>query len=1164
MLKQGLLLAFLTLLATSTASALPDCRESHDADYDYVVVGAGAGGGPVASRLAEHGYSVLDAGHDAHNLNTTIPLYFLRALDDPQVDLNYTVNEYPPDFRFQRNDQWYPRARALGGSTIHNALVDVIANTRPDFDGIAETFDDPSWSREHMQKTFKRMERNLYLPHNNTEHGFNGWLQTSIPSPDPKYLDDQLLALEKGLTGQVATIPDLNSPADDAAIGETIPDSTIGANHNRSSVRDRLVAVHREHSGKLVFSPDTLVTKVLLCSGKHGKPSAYGVEYAPGGALPVASNFKGKSKLKTRTVRARHEVIVSAGVFQSPQLLMLSGIGDRTQLKKHGIKPVVHLPGVGKNLQGEAPPSIRKHGADDDLPDHDEIAVIWSLKHNFTLFKGCSFGSDPEQDPCLKAWRDEGRSNLYSLGVLLEGFTFKSSPEYPYPDMMIYVAPVYFPGFVRGVADLAAEHHNAVTAVSLKAHPSSKGTVELTGSHPQDRVVINKNRFQGEPGRRDVRDLRESIKRARKIMTVPEILPFIHEEVFPGAKAQTDEEIETHVYENTFGHHACCTNAIGSEDDENAVLDGDFKVHGVGNLRVVDASSWPNVPGYFITTPTYMISEKAADVILEDNAREKQVHDSEGQVVFKDDRGGWIWPMRRSKVLEKPFGPYPASMILEEACSKPGNRIALSSVWLAYANSGEPAGLDKIEQNLSKDYKVDIYGVLTVQRAAWLTQEGQEILRRDLRDRDEELFGHDTERTRLSLNWVFSGKDRELNVYIQCEKRMPAAFLTAENYKGLVFYSEIWQKTPGEIRSGQITNISCCVTSLDVQTYEKSRNYIERWRLHAFVAQTIKSQGRDAPPLEQRKVKWIIDEMRERYNSDSAHRRIIFNPDGSDVEDAETGRTKRARKPCRLSRFECADILATHGEWFIAQQIAGTGTSSQLVNVLDLWNFCKKAKAVKRRKRGPAGERSWGREYIEEGEEETENCDDIDLERFGSTPEKINSIFKKSYKKRRIAQTLDYQADAEDDGDSAAREGDYNPQYDMEFDDGSSSAYESDFSSLDEELVAKVPWFCREPPTIEGWIYDCPDRMCSFSIDLREIRANDSKGKRKSISLYSKEMRDAVFPKISNHHEEHLHRNGAYFRVVSRCPLKARLERWPPTGQEQDTPAMVKEEDHSQ
>ncbi|THU87571.1 hypothetical protein K435DRAFT_681465 [Dendrothele bispora CBS 962.96] len=157
--------------------------------------------------------------------------------------------------------------------------------------------------------------------------------------------------------------------------------------------------------------------------------------------------------------------------------------------------------------------------------------------------------------------------------------------------------------------------HNHVTAVHLKAHPHSKGTVRLTGSHPQDLLDIQKNRFQSEEGLQDVRDLREAIKRSLQIMKNLLIVGFVEGLAFPES-LDTDEEIENHIFQEIFGHHACCTNPMGTDDDPNAVLDGNFNVRGVNNLRVVDASSWGIVPGYFVTTPIYMISEKAADLII--------------------------------------------------------------------------------------------------------------------------------------------------------------------------------------------------------------------------------------------------------------------------------------------------------------------------------------------------------------------------------------------------------------------------------------------------------------------------------------------------------------------------------------------------------------------
>ncbi|KAF7337022.1 Choline dehydrogenase [Mycena venus] len=586
-------------------AALPSCPSKYESDFDFVVVGAGVGGGPVAARLAESGFSVLvvDAGHDVNNLNTTIPFYFGRAVDDPQLELNYTYDEFSPGAKFPRDDSWYPRARAVGGSTVHNAMVNDIAVTKGDFDSLATMFNDPTWSYANMRNYFKRIEHNLNFNKSDPDHGFHGWLKTSFnPTSiltNPKFADPQLGDIVNTLgsfSGFGPTIADINSAANDAAVGVGNPSYTIDEHHNRSSIRDHLVQVEGSSHGKLHFALDTLATKILICEpGSGASPTAYGVEIAPGAALAVASNFKGKQHLKTKTVTARYEVIISTGVFQTPQLLMLSGIGDKEQLSQYGIKPIVHLPGVGANLQ-----------------DHDEVANIWSLKQNHTLFEGCTVLPDPKEDPCLEFWIESDHQNLYSLGAALFMMMTRSVPTLPEPDVMIYWAAGYFPGFFRGFPDQLANIHNALTAIVLKAHPSSRGVVKLTGNHPQDPLQIEKRRFEAPGGQEDIDSIGNAIKVARSIVGHPNITQHVEAQAFP----DPDEAIEDHILEHVFGHHACCTASMGADDDPNAVLDGDFKVRGVENLRVVDISSWPKVPGWFVTTPTYMIAEKAADVII--------------------------------------------------------------------------------------------------------------------------------------------------------------------------------------------------------------------------------------------------------------------------------------------------------------------------------------------------------------------------------------------------------------------------------------------------------------------------------------------------------------------------------------------------------------------
>ncbi|KAJ7455758.1 hypothetical protein FB451DRAFT_1564794 [Mycena latifolia] len=550
------------------AAALPACPDVSESEFDFVVVGAGVGGGPIATRLAESGYSVLvvDAGHDVISVNTTIPFHFGRAVEDPQLELNYTLDEFSHGAKFPRNDVWYPRARGLGGSTVHNALVNNVADTKGDFDNLAKMFNDSTWSYNNMRNYFKRIEHNLYLAESDPDHGFH---------------DAQLLDIVDTLVASGGpTIGDINSPANDLAVGLGVPSYTLDEHGNRSSVRDYLASAKGTGDGNLRFAFDTLATKVVMCDPGAGRsPATYGVEISRGAALAVASNFEGKTDLQTELVTVQHEVIISAGVFQSPQLLMLSGIGDHDELSQLRIEPVVHLPGVGANLQ-----------------DHDEIANIWTLKQNHTLFNGCTVLFSPEDDPCLDHWID--------------------APSLLEPDIMIYWTPGYFPGFIRGFPNELANVHNALTAIVLKAHSSSRGVVRLTGNHPQDPLQIEKRHFEAPGGQQDVVDLREAIKAARSLGAHPTITLHMDAQVFPSPDNGTDGEIEDHILQHIFGHHACCTIPMGPDDDPNAVLDGNFRVRGVDNLRVVDISSWPNVPGWFVTTPTYMVRDNSFSLIF--------------------------------------------------------------------------------------------------------------------------------------------------------------------------------------------------------------------------------------------------------------------------------------------------------------------------------------------------------------------------------------------------------------------------------------------------------------------------------------------------------------------------------------------------------------------
>ncbi|KAJ7096894.1 hypothetical protein C8R44DRAFT_812396 [Mycena epipterygia] len=590
-------------ISIAKAAALPVCPPASAANFDYIVVGSGVGGGPLAARLAENGFSVLvvEAGNNVISVNTTIPLYFGRSVEDPAIELAYTYNEFSAGAQFPRNNAWYPRARALGGSTVHNAMLNNVADTQQDFNNLASMFNDQTWSYNNMRKYFNRIEDDLSADATDTkDHGFSGWLKTTTNPTSviltPTFNDTQFLSVINTIASSGPAIADVNSIANVAAVGVGNPSYTIDNTRNRTSVRSRLTDVQVATKGKLSISYSTLATKIALCTPSGGGlPTAFGVNIAVGGAIAVASNFAGKGKLTTKLVTARHEVIVSAGVFQSPQLLMLSGIGNQTELKQFGITPVVNLPGVGQNLQ-----------------DHDEVASIWSLKQNFTLLNGCTFLYDVKDDPCLNNWQN----GVYGQGPALFTTMAKSDPSLTQPDLFTYWLTGYFRGFFHGFAQELAEHKNVLTSVVLKAHPSSRGSVSLTGSDPQDVLHIEKRHFEAAGGQSDINAVMTGIKSAWGVVENGDLNVHVDERIFPTPDVTSNVEIQDHILENVFGHHACCTNKMGIASDPMAVLDGNFKVRGVANLRVVDISSWPTIPGFFVATPTYMMSEKAADVII--------------------------------------------------------------------------------------------------------------------------------------------------------------------------------------------------------------------------------------------------------------------------------------------------------------------------------------------------------------------------------------------------------------------------------------------------------------------------------------------------------------------------------------------------------------------
>ncbi|KAL9105421.1 MAG: hypothetical protein Q9227_009414 [Pyrenula ochraceoflavens] len=620
-------------------------------EHEYIVVGSGAGGGVLAARLALSGHSVLliEAGDDqgATNLNYTVPAYQARVTEDPLLAWNFFVRHYEDDVRqaldfkltYDTPDGGeytglnpppgstirgvlYPRSATLGGCTAHNALISVYPD-RDDFNNIATLTDDASWSADNMRQYFVRLEKNEYLQSlTSPGHGYKGWLGIDVTPPTLITKDLRLVDLIQGaasaLSGIYNTVINLASfLAADANADSGSRDSTpalyqipiASANGARNTVRDFLTSIagatNADGSKKypLDIRLNCLVTKVNFDNTTSGAlPQATGVSFLEGKSLYRADPRSGVSSGTSGSATASREVIVAGGSYNSPQILKLSGIGPAQELQSFGIPVIKDLPGVGTNLQ-----------------DHYEVSVQASMPQNFSILDGCTFDESPS-DVCLQQWKSgtiAADRGAYAASGFVAAMYIKSSasPDGNY-DEFAFGGPVNFRGYFPNYSVNATAPRNWFSWALLKSHPrNNAGTVKLRSADPRDVPEIQFNYFDTGTGdyQADLQTITESIEIARYAFG-NQSLPFT--EILPGADVQSQEDIESYIKNTAWGHHCSSTCAIGADDDAMAVLDSSFRVRGVEGLRVVDASVYPKIPGTFTLLSTYLVGEKAADVIL--------------------------------------------------------------------------------------------------------------------------------------------------------------------------------------------------------------------------------------------------------------------------------------------------------------------------------------------------------------------------------------------------------------------------------------------------------------------------------------------------------------------------------------------------------------------